>query len=169
MEHDPRCGNCRTLVELDVEDGEAIIVRHVPPPPKCRVIGDAISGIVLEGPQCDHQFDYRCLVDYNAQFYGLTTLSELKCPACEFPFPVDDFYDSESGANSGDDAIVDNAFENEGDEHEGDEHKGDEQDLEENSPDHNAEEAMVMISDGEYCNRVTRTSGYTTCNSKGRS
>ncbi|ETP15457.1 hypothetical protein F441_09790 [Phytophthora nicotianae CJ01A1] len=68
MEHDPRCGNCRTLVELDVEDGEAIIVKHVSPPPKCRVCGDAITGIVLEGPQCDHQFDYRCLVDYYAQF-----------------------------------------------------------------------------------------------------
>ncbi|ETN02429.1 hypothetical protein PPTG_16632, partial [Phytophthora nicotianae INRA-310] len=139
MEHDPRCGNCRTLVELDVEDGEAIIVKHVPPPPKCRVCGDATTGFVLEGPQCDHQFDYRCLVDYNAQFYGLTALGELKCPAYEFPFPVDDFYDSESGDNSGGDVIVDNAFENE----------GDEQDLGENGPDHNAEE-VVMISDGEY-------------------
>ncbi|ETP34771.1 hypothetical protein F442_16994, partial [Phytophthora nicotianae P10297] len=139
MEHDPRCGNCRTLVELDVEDGEAIIVKHVPPPPKCRVCGDATTGFVLEGPQYDHQFDYRCLVDYNAQFYGLTALGELKCPAYEFPFPVDDFYDSESGDNSGDDVIVDNAFENE----------GDEQDLGENGPDHNAEE-VVMISDGEY-------------------
>ncbi|ETP45413.1 hypothetical protein F442_08170 [Phytophthora nicotianae P10297] len=117
MEHDPRCGNCRTLIELDVEDGEAIIVKHVPPPPNCR----------------------------NAQFYGLTALGELKCPACEFPLPVDDFYDSESGDNSGDDVIVDNAFENEGDEHE-----GGEQDLEENSPDHSAEEVVVMISDGEY-------------------
>ncbi|ETM47333.1 hypothetical protein L914_07941 [Phytophthora nicotianae] len=81
----------------------------------------------------------------NAQFYGLTALGELKCPACEFPLPVDDFYDSESGDNSGDDVIVDNAFENEGDEHE-----GGEQDLEENSPDHSAEEVVVMISDGEY-------------------
>ncbi|ETO76289.1 hypothetical protein F444_08288 [Phytophthora nicotianae P1976] len=145
MEHDPRCGNCRTLIELDVEDGEAIIVKHVPPPPNCRVCGDAIAGIVLEGPQCDHQFDYRCLVDCNAQFYGLTALGELKCPACEFPLPVDDFYDSESGDNSGDDVIDDNAFENEGDEHE-----GGEQDLEENSPDHSAEEVLVMISDDEY-------------------
>ncbi|ETI47579.1 hypothetical protein F443_08231 [Phytophthora nicotianae P1569] len=82
---------------------------------------------------------------WNAQFYGLTALGELKCPACEFPLPVDDFYESESGDNSGDDVIVDNAFENEGDEHE-----GGEQDLEENSPDHSAEEVVVMISDGEY-------------------
>ncbi|KAG1694069.1 hypothetical protein DVH05_022086 [Phytophthora capsici] len=76
--------------------------------------------ILLEGPQSDRHFDNHYLAGYNVQIKGLVVLGELKCPACEFSFFVDDFYDSDTGDNSGDDATVDNALENERNELEGD-------------------------------------------------
>ncbi|KAG3134541.1 hypothetical protein PC128_g26200 [Phytophthora cactorum] len=62
---DPRCGNCREPISLDVDDDEVLIVGHVAAPPKCNICDRVITGIVLEGPQCSHNVHPNCLVQYN--------------------------------------------------------------------------------------------------------
>ncbi|KAG2874419.1 hypothetical protein PC114_g25292 [Phytophthora cactorum] len=59
---DPRCGNCREPISLDVDDDEVLIVGHVAAPPKCNICDRVITGIVLKGPQCSHNVHPNCLV-----------------------------------------------------------------------------------------------------------
>ncbi|KAG3121360.1 hypothetical protein PI124_g2339 [Phytophthora idaei] len=62
---DPRCGNCREPISLDVDDDEVLVVGHVTAPPKCNICDRVITGIVLEGPQCSHTVHPNCVVQYN--------------------------------------------------------------------------------------------------------
>ncbi|EGZ18817.1 hypothetical protein PHYSODRAFT_301321 [Phytophthora sojae] len=110
VKHDPRCANCRAAVQIDVDEDEVVVVKHVPAPPTCFVCNNAITGIVLEGSQCDHKLDYECLISYNRTYLGLTRHRDLLCPECKFPFPVN-LFDSDS---EGDDHQPDQAFEYDG-------------------------------------------------------
>ncbi|KAG1706457.1 hypothetical protein DVH05_001606 [Phytophthora capsici] len=111
--HDPRCSNCRFPVNLEVEDDEVLVVRHVPAPPKCVVCNDVITGIVLEGTQCSHTLDYNCLRSYNARFFNKTRSADFLCPVCRYPFPCQ-FVDQEDADEEEVRLHDDNAFEYEG-------------------------------------------------------
>jgi hypothetical protein len=107
-EHDTRCPNCRREMEFNVSDDEVLVVGHIPPPPTCQQCHQVIRGIVLEGSQCSHTFDYDCLVLFNAEVLQITATSNFACPACRYPFPVGD---GEEDAHDGMGVSGDHAYE----------------------------------------------------------
>ncbi|GMG17032.1 unnamed protein product [Phytophthora fragariaefolia] len=111
LPHDPRCGNCRDTINLDVDEDEAVVVGHVSAPPTCLICKGVIQGIVLEGPQCDHKMDCDCLRAYNEQYLGQTRQQDFLCPACQYPFPVDLLDDDDDEDTTNDDHNHDNGFE----------------------------------------------------------
>ncbi|OWZ12935.1 hypothetical protein PHMEG_00013821 [Phytophthora megakarya] len=98
IEHDPRSANCRTAMEIQLEDDEAMVVQPVAAPRKCIICNEVITGIVLEGTQCSHTVDFECLAAYNYQFLRITRMQDFQCPLCRHPFPPPPHSQRDDGA-----------------------------------------------------------------------
>ncbi|KAF1792233.1 Zinc finger, RING/FYVE/PHD-type [Phytophthora cactorum] len=94
---DPRCGNCREPISIDVDDDEVLVVGHVAAPPKT---------------QCSHTVHLNCLVQYNEQYLNKTRNRDLQYPLCLHPFTVHELYMPGSPSDDDDNSAIndDNAF-----------------------------------------------------------